>query len=115
MRSDVVKKGIENAPSRSLLRAVGVDEDDLSKPFIGIANSWNDIIPGHIHLNKLVEEVKKGIEEEGGLPFTFGVPGICDGIAMGHSGMRYSLASRETVSDCVELWCRPTAWMDGSE
>jgi dihydroxy-acid dehydratase len=103
MRSDVVKKGIENAPSRSLLRAVGVDEDDLSKPFIGIANSWNDIIPGHIHLNKLVEEVKKGIEEEGGLPFTFGVPGICDGIAMGHSGMRYSLASRETVSECVEL------------
>ena len=103
MRSDVVKKGIEKAPSRSLLRAVGIDEDDLSKPFIGIANSWNDIIPGHIHLNKLVEEVKKGIEEEGGVPFTFGVPGICDGIAMGHPGMRYSLASREVVSDCVEL------------
>ncbi|MCX6651999.1 MAG: dihydroxy-acid dehydratase [Methanomassiliicoccales archaeon] len=103
MRSDMVKKGIGKAPSRSLLRAVGIDEDDLSKPFIGIANSWNDIIPGHIHLNKLVEEVKKGIEEEGGVPFTFGVPGICDGIAMGHPGMRYSLASREVVSDCVEL------------
>ena len=103
MRSDMVKKGIEKAPSRSLLRADGLTDEELSKPFIGIANSWNDIIPGHLHLNQLVEEVKKGIIEAGGRPFTFGVPGICDGIAMGHSGMRYSLASRETVSDCVEL------------
>ncbi len=103
MRSDVVKKGIEKAPSRSLLRATGLNDKELSKPFIGIANSWNDIIPGHLHLNELVEEVRKGIIEAGGRPFTFGVPGICDGIAMGHSGMRYSLASRETISDCVEL------------
>ena len=103
MRSDNVKKGVEKAPSRSLLRADGLKDEDFAKPFIGIANSWNDIIPGHIHLNKLVEEVKKGIIEAGGVPFTFGVPGICDGIAMGHAGMRYSLASRETISDCVEL------------
>lgn len=103
MRSDVITKGIDKAPSRSLLRAVGLTDGDFSKPFIGIANSWNNIIPGHIHLDQLVDEVKNGIIEAGGVPFTFGVPGICDGIAMGHAGMRYSLASRETVSDCVEL------------
>ncbi len=99
----MVKKGIEKAPSRSLLRATGLNDEEMSKPFIGIANSWNNIIPGHLHLNELVEEVKEGIIEAGGRPFIFGVPGICDGIAMGHSGMRYSLASRETISDCVEF------------
>ena len=103
MRSDNVKKGVEKAPSRSLLRADGLKDEDFEKPFIGIANSWNEIIPGHIHLNKLLEEVKRGIIDAGGVPFTFGVPGICDGIAMGHTGMRYSLASRETIADCVEL------------
>jgi dihydroxy-acid dehydratase len=103
MRSDIITKGIEKAPSRSLLRAVGLTDADFSKPFIGIANSQNDIIPGHIHLNQLVDEVRQGIIEAGGVPFVFGVPGICDGIAMGHAGMRYSLASRETISDCVEL------------
>lgn len=103
MRSDTVKKGLDKAPSRSLLRADGLKEEDFERPFIGIANSWNEIIPGHLHLNDLVKEVKQGILEAGGRPFTFGVPGICDGIAMGHPGMRYSLASRETISDCVEL------------
>jgi dihydroxy-acid dehydratase len=103
MRSDQVKKGLDKAPSRSLLRAAGVTVEDMPKPFIGIANSWNDVIPGHIHLNQLVEEVKRGITEAGGVPFVFGVPGICDGIAMGHSGMRFSLPSRETIADCVEL------------
>lgn len=103
MRSDQVKKGLEKAPSRSLLRASGVTDDCMDKPFIGIANSFNDIVPGHIHLNRLVEEVKLGIAEAGGVPFVFGVPGVCDGIAMGHSGMRFSLPSRETISDCVEL------------
>jgi dihydroxy-acid dehydratase len=103
MRSDAVKKGLDKAPSRSLLRAVGIDDEKMKRPFIGIANSWNEIVPGHIHLNQLVEEVKKGIVEAGGVPLTFGVPGICDGIAMGHEGMRYSLASREVISDCVEL------------
>ena len=103
MRSDVVKKGIEKAPNRSLLRADGLNDADMEKPLIGIANSWNDVVPGHLHLNQLVEEVKKGIIEEGGVPLSFGVPGICDGIAMGHQGMRFSLVSRETISDCVEL------------
>jgi len=103
MRSDTVKTGLEKAPSRALFRATGVTDADFSKPFIAIANSWNEIIPGHVHLDKLVEEVKKGVIEAGGVPFTFGVPGICDGIAMGHDGMRYALPSRETISDCVEL------------
>ncbi len=103
MRSDAIKKGLDKAPSRSLLRAAGIDDEKMRKPFSGIANSWNEIVPGHIHLNRLVDEVKKGIVEAGGVPLTFGVPGICDGIAMGHEGMRYSLASREVVSDCVEL------------
>jgi dihydroxy-acid dehydratase len=103
MRSDQVKKGLDKAPSRSLLRASGVTSDDMQKPFIGIANSWNEVVPGHIHLNKLVDEVKRGIVEAGGVPFVFGVPAVCDGIAMGHSGMRYSLPSRETIADCVEI------------
>jgi dihydroxy-acid dehydratase len=110
MRSDVVKGGIEEAPKRSLLRATGLSDEDLAKPFVGIANSWNEVNPGHVHLNALVAEVKKGIIEEGGQPFVFGVPGICDGIAMGHEGMRYSLASRETISDCVELMVQAHAF-----
>lgn len=103
MRSDTVKVGVEKAPSKALLRATGLSDSDFEKPFIGVANSWNEVIPGHIHLNKLVKEIKKGIIEAGGVPFTFGVPGVCDGIAMGHPGMRYALPSRETISDCVEL------------
>lgn len=103
MRSDAVKKGIDKAPARSLLRADGLTDEDFNKPFIAIANSWNEIVPGHIHLNELVEEVKKGIIEAGGVPFTFGVPALCDGIAMGHNGMRFSLISREVISDCCEV------------
>ncbi|HKM13556.1 MAG TPA: dihydroxy-acid dehydratase [Candidatus Methanomethylophilaceae archaeon] len=103
MRSDAVKKGIDKAPARSLLRADGLTDEDFKKPFIGIANSWNEVVPGHIHLNELVEAVKEGIIEAGGLPFTFGVPALCDGIAMGHNGMRYSLISREVISDCCEI------------
>jgi len=103
MRSDVVRKGIESAPARSLLRADGLTDEDFEKPFIGIANSWNEIVPGHIHLNEIVEAVKQGIIEAGGKPFVFGVPAICDGIAMGHNGMRYSLISREVISDCCEV------------
>jgi len=112
MRSDTVKKGLEKAPSRSLLRATGMTDEDMDKPFIGIANSYNNIIPGHVHLNELAAEVRRGIEEAGGVPLEFGVPGICDGIAMGHPGMRYSLASREVISDCVELMVQAHA-MDG--
>ncbi|AGI47397.1 dihydroxyacid dehydratase [Thermoplasmatales archaeon BRNA1] len=103
MRSDVIKHGIDAAPARSLFRADGLTDADFDKPFIGIANSWNSIVPGHIHLNKVVEAVKEGIEEAGGVAFIFGTPAVCDGIAMGHKGMRYSLISREVISDCCEV------------
>ena len=112
MRSDAVKKGIEKAPSRSLLRADGLSDEDMKRPFIGIANSWNDIVPGHIHLNKIADAVREGIKEAGGVPFTYGIPAVCDGIAMGHKGMRYSLVSRETISDCCEIMAEAHA-LDG--
>lgn len=102
MRSDNIKKGIQRAPHRSLLRACGVTDDDFEKPFIGIANSYTDIVPGHIHLRELAETVKVGIGQAGGVPFEFNTMAICDGIAMNHEGMRYSLASREIVADTVE-------------
>ncbi|MBP5394366.1 MAG: dihydroxy-acid dehydratase [Candidatus Methanomethylophilaceae archaeon] len=106
MRSDDVKTGIDKAPQRSLLRASGLTDEDMGKPFIGIADSWNNIVPGHIHLNRIVDAVVEGIEEAGGKAFVFGVPAVCDGIAMGHEGMRYSLVSRETISDCCEIMCQ---------
>ena len=102
MRSDSMKKGLSRAPARGLLRAVGISDKDFDKPLIAIANSFNTIVPGHMHLNKLVDEVKKGIDEAGGVSYEFGVPGICDGIAMGLEGMRYSLPSREIIADSVE-------------
>jgi dihydroxy-acid dehydratase len=102
LRSDILRKGDTRAAARGLLRAVGMTDQDLEKPMIAIANSYNTIVPGHIHLNKLVEEVKRGVEEAGGVAYEFGVPGICDGIAMGLDGMRFSLPSREIVSDAVE-------------
>ncbi len=102
MRSDTIKKGIQRAPHRSLLRACGVTEEEMDKPFIGVANSFTDIVPGHIHLNKIAEAVKTGINQAGGVPFEFSTMAICDGIAMNHEGMRYSLGSREIVADTVE-------------
>lgn len=102
LRSDALRKGLPRAPARGLLRALGMKDEDMDKPLIAIANSFNTIIPGHMHLNRLVTEVKKGIEEEGGVAYEFGVPGICDGIAMGLDGMRYSLPSREIIADSVE-------------
>ena len=102
LRSDALKKGKSRAAARGLLRATGMSDDDLEKPLIAVANSFNTIVPGHIHLNKLAAEVRKGIEEAGGASYEFGVPGICDGIAMGLDGMRYSLPSREIVADSVE-------------
>ena len=102
MRSDSMKKGLSRAAARGLLRAVGISDKDFDKPLIAIANSFNTIVPGHMHLNKLVDEVKKGIDEAGGVSYEFGVPGICDGIAMGLEGMRYSLPSREIIADSVE-------------
>ena len=112
MRSDVVKIGTDAAPARSLLRADGLSDEDFEKPFIGIANSWNEVVPGHIHLNRIVDAVKEGIVEAGGVPFVFGTPAVCDGIAMGHKGMRYSLISREVISDCCEVMVEGHA-MDG--
>ena len=104
MRSDQIKKGIEHAPHRSLLKATGViqSEDDFKKPFIGIANSYIDLIPGHVHLDELGAIAKKSIREAGGVPFEFNTIGVDDGIAMGHIGMRYSLPSRELITDSVE-------------
>lgn len=103
MRSDVVKKGIERAPHRSLLRAVGCSSDDWDKPFIGVINSFNEIVPGHIHLQSIARAVKEGIRSQGGVPFEFNTIAVCDGIAMNHPGMKYSLPSREVIADSVEL------------
>ncbi|WP_415580341.1 dihydroxy-acid dehydratase, partial [Helicobacter labetoulli] len=102
MRSDIVKKGHQRAPHRSLLRATGLKDEDFSKPFIGVANSYIDIIPGHFFLNKYAEIVKDEIRKAGGVPFEFNTIGVDDGIAMGHSGMLYSLPSRELIADCIE-------------
>ncbi len=102
MRSDMVKKGIEKSPHRSLLRAVGLNDEDFEKPFIGVANSFVDIIPGHMHLQEFGKIIKKSIREAGGVPFEFNTIGVDDGITMGHVGMRYSLPSREIIADSVE-------------
>jgi len=102
LRSDSVKKGIERAPHRALLGAVGVSRNDFSKPFIGVVNSFNEIVPGHVHLRSIAEAVKSGIRSQGGVPFEFDTIGICDGIAMNHPGMKYSLPSRELIADSVE-------------
>ncbi len=103
MRSDEVKSGYQRAPNRSLLRSLGVTDREMELPFIGIANAFNTIVPGHVHLRWLAEKVREGIAAAGGVPFEFGVIGICDGIAMGHEGMRYSLPSRENIADSIEL------------
>ena len=102
MRSDNIKKGINRTSHRSLLRACGLDDDDMKKPFIGIANSYTDIVPGHIHLKGLVEHVKETIRDEGGVPFEFSTMAVCDGIAMNHEGMYFSLPSREIIANTVE-------------
>jgi len=103
MRSDTVKKGIERAPHRSLFKAIGYTDAEIQRPLIGIANSANRIIPGHAHLDKIVEAVKAGIYMAGGTPIEFGTIGICDGIAMNHVGMKYVLGSRELIADSIEV------------
>jgi dihydroxy-acid dehydratase len=103
MRSDLVKKGIERAPHRSLLRAVGCSSDDWDKPFIGVINSFTEIVPGHIHLQTIAKAVKEGIRSRGGVPFEVNTIAVCDGIAMNHQGMKYSLPSRELIADSVEI------------
>lgn len=102
MRSDNIKKGIDRTPHRALLYATGLSPSDLGKPFVGVASSLTDIIPGHVHMRPLEEAIVNGVYSGGGRPFIFRVPGICDGIAMGHSGMQYSLPSRELIADMVE-------------
>lgn len=103
MNSDKTKKGVERSPHRSLMKAMGMVDEEIEKPFIGVVNSWNEFIPGHIHLDKLAASAKAGIRMAGGTPFEFHTIGVCDGIAMGHEGMRYSLPSRETIADSIEL------------
>jgi dihydroxy-acid dehydratase len=102
MRSDRIKKGLERAPHRSLLFATGITRNELAKPMIGIATSFTDLIPGHIGMRDLERFIEKGVHAGGGWPLFFGIPGICDGIAMGHTGMNYSLPSRELIADMVE-------------
>lgn len=102
MRSDAIKKGIEKVPHRALLYATGLSPSDIDKPFIGVVSSYTNIIPGHVHMRQLEEAIVNGVYSGGGVPFTFSIPGICDGIAMGHSGMRYSLPSRELIADMIE-------------
>jgi len=103
MNSDKTKKGIERAGPRSLMKAMGLTDDEIARPFIGVVNSYNTFVPGHIHLNRLAESAKEGILLGGGMPFEFNTIGICDGIAMGHVGMHYSLPSREVIADSIEL------------
>lgn len=102
LRSDLVKQGLERAPQRAIWKCLGVTDEDLSKPFIAIANSFAETVPGHMHLNRLVEFVKAGIRAAGGVPFEFNTIAVCDGLAMGHIGMHYSLPSRELIADSVE-------------
>jgi len=103
MRSDQMKKGIERAPHRSLLKALSYTDEELNRPMIGVANSANEVIPGHHHLKDVAEAVKAGVRMAGGTPMEFGTIGVCDGIAMGHNGMKYSLPSRELIADSVEI------------
>ena len=102
MRSDRIKKGLERAPHRALLYATGISKEQMDKPFIGVATSFSDVVPGHIEMRTLERFIEKGVHSGGGNSFFFGVPGICDGIAMGHEGMKYSLPSRELIADIVE-------------
>ncbi len=106
MRSDRIKKGLERVPHRALLHATGLSRRDLERPFIGLATSFTDLIPGHIGMRELERFIERGVCYSGGVPFLFGVPGICDGIAMGHLGMCYPLALREIVADTIETVCQ---------
>ena len=103
MRSDLIKEGPSRAPHRSLLRALGIDELEMKRPFVAVVNSKSDYIPGHMHLDKIAEQVKAGIRNAGGVPFEFNTIGVCDGIAMNHKCMKYSLCSRELIADSIEV------------
>ena len=110
MKSDAIKKGIERAPHRSLLYALGCTSAEINKPFIGVINSFNDIVPGHIHLRDIAEAVKTGVKSSGGVPFEVNTIAVCDGIAMNHPGMKYSLPSREIIADSVEIMAEAHAF-----
>ncbi len=110
MKSDAVKKGIERAPHRSLLCALGWSQDEADKPFIGVVNSFTEIVPGHIHLRDIAEAVKSGVSSGGGIPYEFNTIAVCDGIAMNHPGMKYSLPSRELIADSVEIMAEAHAF-----
>ncbi|UCH01476.1 MAG: dihydroxy-acid dehydratase [Candidatus Bathyarchaeota archaeon] len=103
MKSDAIKKGIERAPHRALLKSLGIVENDLKKPFIAIVNSYTSIVPGHVHLNHVANAVANGIRRGGGVPFEFNTIAVCDGLAMGHEGMKYSLPSRDIIADSIEI------------
>ena len=106
MRSNNVKKGVERAPHRSLFNALGMTEEELNRPIIGVVNSYNEIVPGHMNLDKIAEAVKKGVYMAGGTPVEVPAIAVCDGIAMNHTGMRYSLVTRELVCDSTECLAR---------
>jgi dihydroxy-acid dehydratase len=103
MRSDLMKHGLEKYPHRSLLKAMGLTDREIDRPIIGVANSFNEFIPGHIHLDKITQAAKAGVRAAGGTPLEFGVIGVCDGLAMHHAGMKYSLPSRELIADSIEI------------
>ncbi|MGC8657526.1 MAG: dihydroxy-acid dehydratase [Desulfomonilaceae bacterium] len=103
MRSDLMKRGLVRAPSRALLKAMGLTDEEIERPLIGVVNSANEVVPGHIHLDRIAEAVKAGIRMAGGVPLEFPTIGVCDGLAMGHEGMKYSLASRELIADSIEI------------
>ena len=110
MNSDNLKKGYARAPHRALLKSLGLDDEDFEKPFIGVVNAFNEIVPGHIHLRELAQEVKNGIYAAGAIPFEFPVITVCDGLAMNHEGMRYSLPSRELIVDSIEVMVKAHAF-----
>ncbi|RJO60911.1 MAG: dihydroxy-acid dehydratase [Dehalococcoidia bacterium] len=110
MKSEAIKKGIERAPHRSLLRALGVKPEEMSRPFIGVVNSFTEIVPGHVHLRELAQAVKEGVRHAGGMPFEFNTIAVCDGIAMNHAGMKFSLPSRELIADTVEVMAQAHAF-----
>lgn len=104
MNSDKVKAGVEHAPHRSLLKADGYNDEQMRRPFYGVVNSFNEVAPGHMHLQTIARAVKDGILAAGGTPMEFNTIGVCDGIAMGHDGMHFSLSSRELIADTIDVW-----------
>jgi dihydroxyacid dehydratase/phosphogluconate dehydratase len=109
MRSDVVKKGVAKAPQRALFRALGFCDEEMDRPLVGVAVSQSDVVPGHKHLGEIAQAVCDGVRMAGGVPLRFPVIGVCDGLAMGHDGMRYSLITRELIADSIECMVWPTA------